>query len=77
MVKRSEIKRIIWKAGDDNIGLGGWLSGEYPNELFELITSDILQAIEKAGMEPPSYLFQDGDLGSKFVNEWEPEDEKK
>jgi hypothetical protein len=74
-MKRSEIKEIIWKVGDSGDGLGGWLNGEYPDQFFEVITSDILQAIEKAGMSPPTFLFQDGDLGSKFISKWESEDE--
>jgi hypothetical protein len=36
----------------------------------------ILDALEQQGMKAPSYLLQDGDLGSKFINDWEHEDEK-
>lgn len=41
--------------------------------LAEKRAEKILTALEKAGMTPPPYLFVDGDIGTKFVEEWEEE----
>lgn len=39
----------------------------------EFIMDITLKEFQRLGMKPPAYVFQDGDLGSDFRNEWEEE----
>lgn len=68
-MKKSEMVRII------NNYVKRIADDQY-DEVTDLLSKDILQIIEKAGMKPPSYIYQDGDSGSCFKNEWEEEDEE-
>lgn len=43
-------------------------------ESSEKRANRVLTALEKViGMKPPVYWFEDGDLGSKYISEWEKE----
>lgn len=46
----------------------------YPDE--RTIANTLLSKLESVGMVPPSYRYEDGDMGSCFRNEWEPENEE-
>jgi hypothetical protein len=39
-----------------------------------LVAEVILDNLETSGFQPPAWLLQDGDLGSKFVKGWEPDE---
>lgn len=65
--------------GEIEVILSKELTGFYEGNIIQRKKDSkrILDFIEKRGMLPPSYRYEDGDLGSCFKNEWESEDEKK
>lgn len=69
-MKRSEMKDKLWESS--------WLSGEWPDELKDAITNELLKIIEDAGMMPPlSHDGLDDDFGNEIhgpLYNWEPED---
>jgi hypothetical protein len=46
---------------------------DYYEEDLKDLAEDILDTLEHEGMQPPSFFHDDGDLGSKYINDWENE----
>lgn len=60
-MKRSEALSIIFH----NLQTG------YKNDE---LAQHIIDDLENAGLTPPLYWWEDGDIGSKWINGWEPEE---
>ena len=47
---------------------------DYYEEDLKELCEQILGVLEYEGMQPPARFIDDGDLGSRYSNEWEKED---